>query len=207
VAYGTALRAGEWAVMTFRLRETGLAAVVVLWTTLAAGSLLAGFDLLGDRPLSHLGTERSSAVLFSGGLALAALLLVGFHHYVRDRFPVSPTFSVAMLVGMVGQLVAALVPIGGDGLAHQLHTTSALVLGASLPVLMWRFAAAQPRGSWRRLSYGLFWAEAVACVLGLWLSAHSVAPVAEILPAAVFHSWIVAVTFAASPSPAPAPAV
>ena len=187
--------------MSHRLRETGLAAVVVLWTTLAAASLLAGFDLLGERPLSHLGTERPSAVLFSGGLAVAALLLVGFHQYVRDRFPVPPTFSVAMLVGMAGQLVAALVPIGGDGLAHRVHTTSALVLGASLPILMWRFATAQPAGPWRRLSYGLFWAEAVACAVGLWLSARSVAPVAEILPAAVFHSWIVVVTLAASPSP------
>ena len=180
--------------MSHRLRETGLAAIVVLWTTMAAASLLAGFDLLGERPLSHLGTVPASALLFSGGLALAAVLLVGFHQFVRDRFPVSPTFSVAMLVGMAGQLVAAVVPIGGDGLAHRVHTTSALVLGASLPVLMWRFAAAQPGGRWRRLSYGLFWAEAVACAVGLWLSARSVAPVAEILPAAVFHAWIVAVT-------------
>lgn len=180
--------------MTFRLRDTGVAAVVVLWTTLAVGSLLAGFDLLGDRPLSHLGTERPSALLFSGGLAVAALLLVAFHHHVRDRFPVSPGFSVAMLVGMAGQLVAALIPIGGDGLAHRVHTTSALVLGASLPVLMWRFAAAQPRGPWRRLAYSLFWAEALACAVGLWLSARGVAPVAEILPAAVFHAWIVALT-------------
>ena len=182
--------------MTFRLRETGLAAVVVLWTTMAAGSLLAGFDLLGDRPLSHLGTERASALLFSGGLAVAALLLLAFHGYVRQRFPASPTFSAAMLVGMAGQLVAALVPIGGEGPAHRVHTTSALVLGACLPVLMWRFAAAQPPGPWRRLCYGLFWAEALACAVGLWLSARSIAPVAEILPAAVFHSWIVAVTLA-----------
>ena len=183
--------------MTLRLRETGVADVDVLWTTLAAGSLLSGFDLLGERPLSHLGTEGSSALLFSGGLAVAALLLLGFHRYVRDRFPVSATFSVAMCVGMAGQLVAAFVPIGGHGLGHQVHTTSALVLGASLPVLMWRFAAAQLFGPWRRLSYGFFWAEAVACAAGLWLSANGVAPVAEIVPAAVFHSWIVAVTVAA----------
>jgi hypothetical protein len=189
---------GEWEVMTFGLRETGLAAVAVLWTTLAAGSLLAGFDLLGERPLSDLGTEPPSALLFSAGLAGAALLLVGFHRHVRDRFPVSPTFSVAMLVGMTGQLVAAVVPIGGHGLAHRVHTTSALVLGASLPVLMWRFAATQPAGGWRRLSYGLFWAEVVACVVGLWLSARGVAPVAEIVPAAVFHCWIAAVTLASA---------
>ncbi len=181
--------------MTFRLRDTGPAAVLILWTTLAAGSLLAAFDLFGDRPLSYLGTEPASALLFSGGLAAAALLLVGFHHYVRDRFPVPSTFSLAMLVGMAGQLVAAVVPIGGDGLAHRVHTTSALVLGASLPVLMWRFAAGQPGGLWRHLGYGFFWAEAVACAVGLWLSARSVAPLAEILPAAVFHAWVLVVAF------------
>ena len=186
--------------MSHRLRETGVAAIVVLWTTLAAGSMLAGFDLLGERPLSHLGTLPASALLFSSGLAVAAVLLLGFRQFVRDRFPVSPTFSVAMLVGMVGQLVAAVVPIGGNGLAHRVHTTSALVLGASLPVLMWGFAAAQRRGPWRRLSYGLFWAEVAACAVGLWLSARSVAPLAEILPAVVFHVWIVAVTLAASSS-------
>jgi hypothetical protein len=56
-------------------------------------------------------------------------------------------------------------------------------------------AAGQPRGSWRRLSYRLFWAEAMACVLGLYLSARSIAPVPEIVPGAVFHAWIVVVTF------------
>ncbi len=182
------------------LPYTGVAAVFVVWTTLLAATALAGFDLLGERPLSHLGTEGTSALLFSGGLAVAAALLVGFHHYVRDRFPVSLAFSVAMLVGMAGQVVAAVVPIGGDGLAHRVHTTSALVLGASLPVLMYGFAAAQPPGPWRRLSYGFFWAEALACAVGLWLSEQSVAPIAEILPAAVFHAWIVAVTVASDDS-------
>jgi hypothetical protein len=187
--------------MPYRLRNTGVAAVVVLWTTLGGGSLLAGFDLLGDRPLSHLGTERASALLFSGGLTVAALLLVAFHHHVRGRFPVSSAFTLALLVGMGGQLVAAVVPIGGDSDAHRIHTTSALVLGASLPVLMWRFAATQPPGTWRRVSYGLFWAEVAACALGLYLSAQSIAPLAEIVPAAVFHAWIIAVTLASGSTP------
>jgi hypothetical protein len=60
---------------------------------------------------------------------------------------------------------------------------------------MWRFSAAQPSGSWRRLSYRLFWAEAAACVAGLYLSAIGIAPVAEILPGVAFHAWIFVVTF------------
>lgn len=189
--------------LRLRLRNTGVAAVAVLWTTLGVASAVAGFDLLGERPLSDLGTDPGSTVLFGGGLVGAALLFVGFHAYVRDRFPVSATFSVAMLGGMAGQLVAGVVPIGGDGAAHRVHTAAALLLGASLPVLMWRFAAAQQPGPWRRATYGLFWAEAVACAAGLYLSSRRVAALAEILPAVVFHGWTVAVTVAADPAHRP----
>ena len=107
---------------------------------------------------------------------MTALLLVAFHQWVRSVFPVTRGFSVAMLVGLAGQLVAAAVPIGGNGPAHRIHTTFALVLGVSLPVLMWRFAAAQPAGTWRRLAYRLFWLEAAACAVGLYLSARESPP-------------------------------
>jgi len=181
-------------------RYAGVAAVTVLWTTLLAASAVARFDLLGPEPLSYLGSQRASAGLFTVGLAVGAFLLMAFHRDVRRRFGVSPGFSVAMLAGLAGQLVAAFVPIGGSPAEHRAHTTSALVLGASLPLLMWRFAAAQPRGRWRRRSYVLFWVEVAACVAGLWLSARSVAPLAEILPAAVFHTWVVIVTVRNIPS-------
>ena len=175
-------------------RYTGVAAVVTIWTALLAASTVADFDLLGEDPISYLGTQPASAVLFTMGLAVSAVLLTAFHGYLRATYRLSVGFSLAMLVGLAGQLVAAFVPIGGDPGAHRIHTTSALVLGLSLPLLMWRFAAGQPDGPGRRLAYALFWAEAAACVAGLYLSARSVAPVAEILPAAVFHAWIVAVT-------------
>lgn len=176
------------------LRYAGLAAVTMLWTTIGAGTLLTGFDLFGERPLSYLGTRQPSALLFSGGLVGGAVALVAFHRHVRAHYPVTTLFSAALLVGLAGQVVAALVPIGGNGVGHQVHTRAALVLGASLPLLMWRFAASQPAGAWRRLCYGLFWSEAAAVAVGLHLSARMVAPLAEILPAAVFHLWIVAVT-------------
>jgi hypothetical protein len=178
------------------LHYTGVAAVVTVWATLLAATAVSRFDLLGPNPLSYLGSEPRSAALFTVGLGVPALLLTAFHQYVRDRYPVSAGFSLAMLGGLAGQMVAAIVPIGGEPGVHRIHTASALVLGVSLPLLMWRFAAAQPRGPWRRLTYRLFWAEVVACAVGLYLSARSVAPVAEILPGAVFHAWIFAVTFA-----------
>lgn len=180
------------------LRYTGVAAVVAVWTSLLAATALTDFNLLGKEPLSFLGTQSRSAVLFTLGLAVPAVLLTAFHQHLRGRFPVSPGFSLAMLAGLAGQMVAAFVPIGRDPAVSRVHTTSALVLGASLPLLMWRFAAGQPRGPWRRLSYGLFWVEIAACVPGVYLSALMVAPLAEILPGAVFHAWIIAVTFGAS---------
>lgn len=179
------------------LRYSGVAAVVTLWTTLVAATAVSGFDLLGADPLSYLGTDARAAGLFTVGLAVSAVLLAAFHQFVRERYPVAPGFSLAMLGGLAGQMVAAFVPIGGDPAVHRLHTTSALVLGISLPLLMWRFAAGQPPGRWRRISYALFWAEAIAGATGVYLSARMVAPVAEILPASVFHAWIITVTVVA----------
>lgn len=176
------------------LRLSGVVAVTTLWTTLLAATAVSGFDLLGDDPLSYLGSDARVAGLFTVGLVVSALLLASFHQFVLDRYPVAPGFSAAMLTGLVGQLVAAVVPIGGGPVVHRVHTVSALVLGISLPVLMGRFAAGQPPGRWRRISYALFWAEATAGVVGVYLSARMIAPAAEILPAAVFHVWIIAVT-------------
>lgn len=176
---------------------SGVAAVAVTWITLLTASAVASLDLLGDRPLSDLGARPASRALFAAGLAVPAILMAHFHQVVRRRFPVSTGFSAAMLGGLAGQMVAAFVPIGGSPAVHRIHTWSALLLGASLPVLMWRFAAAQPPGRWRTLAYGLFWAEAGACVAGLYLSARSIAPLAEILPGAVFHVWVLTVTAAA----------
>ncbi|MEA2704733.1 MAG: hypothetical protein QOD63_2678 [Actinomycetota bacterium] len=184
------------------LRYTGVAAVVTVWTTLLTATAVSGFDLLGRYPLSYLGTQPRSAALFTAGLLVPAVLLTAFHQYVRGNYRVSAGFSLAMLAGLAGQVVAAFVPIGGDATLHRVHTTSALLLGISLPLLMWRFAAGQPSGPWRRVAYLLFWAEAAACAAGLYLSAQSIAPVAEILPGSVFHVWIVVVTVAAAWAPA-----
>ncbi len=173
----------------------GVAAVATAWTTLLTAMALSRFDVLGPDPLSYLGTDPRSSVLFTIGLAVPALLFTAFHFQVRRRYPASTGFSVVMLLGLAGQMVAAFVPIGGDPTAHRIHTVCALALGISLPLLMWRFAASQPPGGWRRLSYRLFWAEAAACAVGLWLSANSIAPVAEILPGIVFHVWVFTVTF------------
>jgi hypothetical protein len=175
-------------------RFTGLAAVAVLWSTLGAATVRSGFPLLGGRPLSWLAADPGGALLFSAGLAGGALLLVAFHGHLRARYRASRSFSIAMLAGLAGQIVAAVVPIHGSPAAERVHTVAALTLGVSLPVLMWRFVVAQPPGRLRRLAKRLFWLEAAACAVGVALSRRSVGPLAEILPAAAFHVWVVALT-------------
>ena len=183
-------------------RYAGVAAVAVLWSSIGGAALVSGFPLLGPRPLSWLAEEPLPGLLFTAGLASGAILLVAFHQHVRRRYAVDRWFSVAMLGGLAGQLVAAAVPITAGGLAGRLHSWAALLLGCSLPALMWRFAVAQAPGRGRRVAYGLFWAEAAAGAAGLLLSRGSVAAVAEILPAVCFHLWVGVVTWAEPLAPA-----
>ncbi len=177
-------------------RYAGLAAVALLWSTLGFAALASGFPLTGPRPLSWLAADPSVAGLYAVGLAGAAALLLAFHRHVKAHFAAGRGFSIAMLAGLAGQAIAAVVPIHVDGLAHTVHTAAALTLGASLPALMWRFAVKQPKGAWRARCLGLAWLETAACAVGVVLSRRSVAPLAEILPAACFHLWIAVVTFA-----------
>ncbi len=175
--------------------------MATLWSTQVVLISAVGFDLVGERPLSYLALEDDIGSLFGVGLAVSAVLFVAFQGHLRHRYRLGVTFSVAMLVGMAGQFVAGVVPIGGTGPASRVHVAAALTLGASIPVLMWRFAADQPSGAWRRWCYGLFWLEAAACAAGIALSRSQVAPLAEVLPALAFHLWVAAVTFGPGPGP------
>jgi hypothetical protein len=194
------------------LRYAGLAAIVTLWTSLGVGMSRTGLRLSDPEPLSYLGTDPRARFLFRGGLLLGALLLAGFSWFVHQRFTPPWTFLVASLVGLGGQVVAAMVPLSGPGSRPGVHTTAGLILGLSLPVLMWRFAAGQAPGRWRRQSYALFWLEVTACAVGVGLSRSMRAPVAEAVPAGAFHLWIMVVTFhsrrpppvGAAPGPGPA---
>jgi hypothetical membrane protein len=176
------------------LRWTGLAAVAVLWGTVAVGMRRSGLGFFDAEPISYLGTVARTVVLFRGGLVVAAVLLAAFTLFVRSALPVARGFLVASLVGYAGQVVAGIVPISGPGLDHPVHTVGGIVLGLSLPVLMWRFAAGQADGPWRARAYGLLWLEVAACVAGVLLSRSGRAPIAEMLPAVAFHLWIAVVT-------------
>ena len=168
--------------------------MVVLWTTVGLGMWRTGLDVTDDRPISYLGTDARAVVLFRGGLLVATALLVGFAWKVARGVARSTGFLVVFLVGMAGQAVVATVSIAGQGASHAIHTTGGIVLGLSLPLLIWRFAAAQPPGRWRRQSYGLMWLEVAGVRAGIALSRAGRAVIAEVLPAVGFHLWIVVVT-------------
>ena len=168
--------------------------MAVLWVSIGAGMARTGLGFSDPDPLSYLGTDVRSRTLFRAGLLVAAVLLAAFALFVYQLSSLGRCFLLAFLVGLVGQVVAAVVPLSGPGASPAVHTTGGLVLGISLPVLMGCFAAGQRRPSWRHLSWALFWLEAAACVVGVLLSQSMRAPVAEAVPAAAFHLWILTVT-------------
>ena len=178
-----------------------MAAIATLWTSVGVGMLRTGLGFSDERPVSYLGTDTRSTLLFRGGLIVAAVLVAGFAWFVWDRFRSPDSFLAVTLIGLVGQVVAAVVPLSDSaygplpaGIARDVHVVAGLVLGASLPLLMWRFAAGQPPGRRRAWSYALCGLEVAACVAGVLLSRSGRAPIAESVPAWGFHLWIVVAT-------------
>ena len=178
-----------------------MAAIATLWTSVGVGMWRTGLGFSDERPVSYLGTDTRSTLLFRAGLIVGAVLVAGFAWFVWDRFHSLDSFLVVTLIGLVGQVVAAVVPLSDaaygplpGGVARDVHVAGGLVLGASLPLLMWRFAAGQSPGRRRARSYALCGLEVAACVAGVVLSRGGRAPIAEIVPAWGFHLWIVVVT-------------
>src|SRR2546423_3351596 len=146
-----------------------------------------GLGFSDPDPLSYLGTDVRSRTLFRAGLLVAAALLGAFAVFVHQRRSTPRCFLLVFLIGLGGQVVAAIIPLSGRGASPAVHTTGGLVLGISLPILMGCFATGQPAGSWRRFSWALFWLETAACVAGGVLSQSLRGPVARGLPACAFH--------------------
>jgi len=175
-------------------RWAGVVAVSVLWTTVAVGMVRTGLRVGDERPISYLGTDPRSVTLFRVGLIVAAVLLSGFAWAVHRQLTRPAGFLPVFLGGMACQVVVAVVSLTGDGASPAVHSSAGIALGLSLPLLMWRFAAAQAPGRWRERGYRLLWLEVAGCVAGVALSRAGRATLAEALPACVFHLWIIVVT-------------
>lgn len=179
------------------LRYCGLVTVALLWGSIATGVKLAHLDLFGKDPLSRLGVEPTSAPYFSIGLILAALSIILFTHYLKTKFVITKSFMTVLLIGQAGQVIAALAPYGGMQPARFIHTIAALTLAFSIPLALWRFAAAQKNQQVIRAAYALMWLEVAAFVVGIGLFSFVTkgAPFAQIMPAIAFHVWIIYFSF------------
>lgn len=169
---------------------SGLAAIIVIWSTVLLGMHLTGLGLFDDRPLSYIGTNPSTQTIFTTGLISSAVLVMCFGWYVYRTFRANKVFLVFLIIGQVGQIVSALAP--NQGTTRIIHTIFAFGIVFSLPILMWQFAKSQPAGSWKQSCYRLLYAEIISFVVGMGLFTLSkgVGPLGEALPAIAFHVWI-----------------
>lgn len=177
-------------------RWSGVAGVIVLWAAIGLAMQRAGLSLVDVRPISYLGVLPDTAWLFSGGLLVSAGLFIAFAYYVRRHFRVYNRFLTYFLIGMTGQIVAAIIPYGEQSDLRLVHTVAAYFLAFSLPLLIQQFKQSQLRSPKLPIYQWLLYLEGVAFVvgLGLFIFTKGIAPLGEALPAMGFHLWIITVS-------------
>lgn len=177
---------------------SGILAVLTLWVSVATSIIVADLPLLGIRPLSSLGVIPSSSVYFSVGLITSAILILIFTLKLNALYKPSGWFFIVVLIGQVGQIMSAIVPFGGNQPARAIHTIAAFVLAFSVPVVLGIFYRSLPDGSFRLIAYRLFVLELAAFILGIgfFVLVGKAAPVAQGIPAVVFHAWLVTTNLA-----------
>ncbi len=179
-------------------RYSGVAGVMVLWTGVSLAMLVTGLGLIDSRPISYLGIDPLSKMLFASSLLISAFLFINFGFYVKRTFKVINRFMTYFLIGQFCQVVVALVPYR-MGYSRSIHTVAAFALAITLPLLIRAFARSQASSPHRRLYVRLLRFEQITFVIGmgLFIFTKGIAPLGEALPAAGFHVWIIAVTIIA----------
>lgn len=175
-------------------RYSGLLGVAVIWSGVIRGMLLAGLKVADKRPISYLGTNPHSAWLFSGSLIVSAILFLTFGLYLKTVYQLSSRFSEYLVIGQLGQIVAALVPYIGN--FRPVHTLAAFTLAFSLPLLINQFTIAQLKAPHYQIYRRLLWCEQITFVvgIGIFVFTRGIAPIGEALPAIGFDIWIITVT-------------
>lgn len=184
------------------LRFSGLATVSILWSTILIGLHRAHLDIFGNWPLSYLGVNHDSRLLFNGGLILSALTLLLFLWYLSVQYVTTKWFLSVIAIGQVGQIIAAIFMFGGDQPSKTIHTLAAFTLAASIPIGLWTFALSQQKPL-KKLALRLAWLQTACFVVGIGSFAFVLhgAPAGQILPALAFHLWIIVITFYRLPQP------
>lgn len=155
-----------------------------------------GLGLIDSRPISHLGVDPESALIFSASLLASSFLFVNFGFYVRRTFNVTNKFLLYLLIGQAGQIIVATAPYGMNSQYRRIHTVAAFALAFSLPLLIRAFARSQVRSPYAVLYMWLFRFELVTFAIGmsLFIFTKGIAPLGEALPAIGYHVWIIVIT-------------
>lgn len=192
--------------LTYLARYSGVAGVVILWTTTLLAMRRASLGLVDNRPLSHLGVDPLSSMLFSTGLVISSALFIKFALYIMATHRANSRFFIYFLIGQAGQIIVAIAPYGMNSSYRLIHTIAAFTLAFSLPLLIREFARSQGDSQYQPLYRTLFMLELVMFVvgMGIFTMTRGIAPMGEILPAVGFHIWIIVVTLTATGNHEPA---
>ncbi len=185
-------------------RYSGLIGVAILWFGISLAMFRTGLSFIDNRPISYLGVDPASSVLFSISLLASAFLFISFGFYVRQVFNVTNRFLPYLIIGQIGQIIAAIAPYGMQSQYKRIHTVAAFVLAFSLPFLIRAFAHSQANSRYKNIYSRLVRLELVAFIvgIGLFVFTKGIAPLGEALPAIGFHAWIIVVTFIPRPTEA-----
>lgn len=177
-------------------RYSGGLGVVVLWASVTISMSRSGLGVIDTRPISYLGVDPMTAGIFSSGLIISALLFITFGFYVRYHFKVNNKFLFYLIIGQIGQIIAAIAPYGMVSRYKRIHTIAAFILAFSLPMLIAAFAKSQAQSPYKQTYNQLLRLEQIAFVLGisLFVFTKGIAPLGEALPAIGYHIWIITVT-------------
>jgi hypothetical protein len=178
-------------------KYSGVLGVTIIVTGVVTAMHHIGLGFIDARPISYLGVDTRTAVLFSGSLLLSALLFISFAFHVTRSYSTGSKFKWYFIAGQIGQMIAALVPYSANSTQHRIHTSAAFALAFTLPLLIWQFARSQKKSKNHRLFIKLLRLEQVTFVvgIGLFIFTKGIAPLGEILPTLGFYTWIFVLTF------------
>jgi hypothetical membrane protein len=174
----------------------GILGVGIIWLGVAAAMYIGKLGLFSTLPISSLGVNPRTSILFSISLLLSSVFFIKFAYYVSREFNVKNKFLLYFLIGQIGQIIVAIAPYGNHSRYKLVHTVAAFVLAFSLPFLIQQFYYSQAKSSHKSLYKNLLVLEILLFIIGIgaFVFTKGIAPLGEILPTLGFHIWIIVVS-------------
>lgn len=176
-------------------RWSGFFAVVTVWIGIIVAILRAPLNLLSDQPISSLGTNSRTSLLFAATLILSSVWFVMFALYLRQKMQAHVIAPVSLIIGQVAQVLVALAPYNVAGATRYIHVAAAYMVAISLPLSMYLYAKTSRNNYLKKLTMRFFVVELSAFVLGLgwFIFAPTAGGLAEITTAVVFDVWVLTI--------------